>query len=439
MEARSRPAAGLEALLKLPVELIEMIVECLRTWAEKQDFFNLRLTHRVLHEKTFRLFGKLYFEHVKIEMTLKNLQRLIDISAHPTVAEHVKTLEIIVQDFDNSDLAYVQLYADDWLEGISRRDNTRLKEAQDIYDQFCSEFVDRIDSDKRIRESGLTHSLLTRAMSRLENLETLSCDCNYRSQRTWLEKLWDDLLSRSGFDDDLPVLDFDWDVRARRERRRCNMDIILSAVIASGVAPARMEFSGGLFVVKKETPESGHPENLLYEKLFRDSFRNLKILEVVLSADAESDVKNMPWFLGTACASLQELAIVCHEDAQEQEQDALIPILDSILATCKFESLQVLGLSIPASATTHLSQFIRRNGKSLRDIEINISPSKNAKWSEVLRACLEAGRLESLDLRTYADCYGSGHSVTFSPENPPPRRPEEVLERWEELERDAEL
>ncbi|KAK7531656.1 uncharacterized protein J3D65DRAFT_680591 [Phyllosticta citribraziliensis] len=437
MDTRSEPPADQAALLKLPVGLIESIVEYLRTWPAKQDFLNFRLTHRILHEKSFRLFGKLYFEHVKTELTLKKLQRLIDIAAHPPVAKYVKTLEIIAQDFDNSDLAYVQLYADNWLEGISRRDNTRFKGARDIYDQFRADFVDRIESDKRIRESGLAHSLLTRAMSGLKNLEALSCDYNYRSQRRRLEKLWDDLLSPSEFDDDLRALDFDWDVRARRERRRCNMDIILSAVIASGVAPSKLEFSGGLFVAKKETPGSGLPETLLYERLFRNSFRNLKVLEIVLSADAESDVKYMPWFLGAACANLQELAIVCHLDSQEQ--DALIPIFDAILATCEFESLQVLGLSIPANATTHLSQFIRRNGKTLREIDIQISPSKSAKWSEVLRACLEAGRLESLDLSTYADCYGSLHSVTFSPEHPPSSRPEEVLEKWEAVERAAEL
>ncbi|KAK7546992.1 hypothetical protein IWX49DRAFT_600089 [Phyllosticta citricarpa] len=455
-------------LLRMPMELIEMISRFLPDSA----LFRFRLANRQLKNMSFAILETRFFRNHSVRLDLEGLQRLIDVANHPILGPKVKELQIRSPAGSRSLLKSLEEKGPTWARNITEDDQEQVARITNRLEQLRERIADRVDGERFVKDSGLASSLLTRAMISLKNLEVVTHaveedeDQQRDLRRLWFHEWLPPLRSKYDFKpesedclsvDDCRMIDdfnevfghlhqYPWDVDDR------DVDSIISAMIAGGTFLTRLTVENGLFFVKKSSPKAGGPEFLL----LHNCFKRLETLKLCFAIKPESDPKHLLWFLAAVSNTVQKLDLSYHsheESIEEDEARGIARVTNEILLGSNFQSLKWMNIEIFPPSVAYLAGFIRKNNSKLKhisfycnDCPFEIVESEKLKWSEVLRACLEAKYLIYLDFWHDSDFHCRieplsrqiiESALDSSPDNAGRARLEGILTKWEIMESDA--
>ncbi|KAK8167510.1 hypothetical protein BC567DRAFT_265216 [Phyllosticta citribraziliensis] len=310
--------------LKMPMEMVERIVRYL----PYTSLLKLRLVNRQLHDMSFDTFKKRFPGRLSVRMNLRDLRRLVDLASHPFLSQKVKEVQIRSAYEDNL-LAIFDELAPKW-KNIPKDSQDQLDEMPMHWIRFRKRLVDHTEGERHFRDSGMASSLLARAIKMLNKLETITQvrALNYEQEWGWIE-LW--------LDKQLPPcdregeLDREVEKRIARDDRRIirdfrsdvdnlefydfpahhftcdprDLDVIISAMAASGFTQTMLNLREENFIVKEHTPIADDPQ----KKLLQRSLKKLRSLEISLVLKQGSDAGYVPWFLDAVSDTLEELTI----------------------------------------------------------------------------------------------------------------------------------
>ncbi|KAK8246291.1 hypothetical protein HDK90DRAFT_7146 [Phyllosticta capitalensis] len=432
---------GIPGLLRMPAELIELITEFLPV----EEFRQFRLVNRHLNDVSFDVFGTRFFSWYGIRLVFDELERLNQIVEHPILGKKITDLMIrseykLPVDVFNSPAA-------EWFDTLPRK-GKQLRLATESWCRFQERFINRREHHKHMRSSGLASLHLARALEKLESLEVLGTVHESWYQEDELKQMWKDsrapeLESRYDF---APESWEEWNDRPLVPS--CDLDIIVSAVNASGIKIPNLTFYDGTFLVKRKTPRSDGPEALLLQ----NCLRSLKRLDLSPTFTSRSDVDYIPWVLSTAPETLETLNVMV-DDMRSEERS--VPFYKEIFKIRRFKDLTEIIFQFPVYTLSYLVQFVREHKTSLKSCKLMCLDrhwcwdSRGTKWSQLAKACLEVQNLDQLFLLTRSSLYvseehperfsGIGAIMELSKTVPGRTRVEEELARWEALERAAGL
>ncbi|KAK8225400.1 hypothetical protein HDK77DRAFT_487498 [Phyllosticta capitalensis] len=424
--------ANNEATLSgIPLELVGAIADHLPS----KDVRNLRLASQRLNDGTLATFADRYFRRLKVNLHLKDIQKL------------------------------------EWA-GI---------ESADMFEVLIN---DRIEWYKEMNDQEHAKSLLVCAMAGLENLSAIHYHQDAQEFR-WqvIRKLWEKAREPELFraNDWIPVMEDIYKKRnnlpfASAEYSRwsywpikawpSDATLVLNSIIDSGIACSSIGFFCGLSVEQAR----GFPEDAVLEK----SLLNLENLDLTLFGSGIRDAKpaDMSRFAAAVPETLKELRFFQGKDVKGRnlepgESPLHFPLVDypwvnscyeKALDTLRCRRLRKLDVCIPGSALPALIDFIRRNKATLRSISVSSlngdwsvpdSSSGQVKLSRLLKTCLEVEHLEDLALallsgRRYPGRVSGkylceknrphGFKMDLSPVAPEREALELLLRKWQALE-----
>ncbi|KAK8167512.1 hypothetical protein BC567DRAFT_265218 [Phyllosticta citribraziliensis] len=400
------------------MELTELIADYLST----EDFFSLRLTNRMLHDKTSDLFAKRYFTRRVVKLQLYSLRNLVNISKHPTLAKRVKVLEITPTIQDTFDRSLMKRLVHGWagwsskhFKGHTKKENMHIYES---LQKIRSRFSKIIDRNLSVRPSGLVTAVLTQAFMGFESLESLRYGLFETESRYWDDQMadyWNDagLQQSTG----VALADYDWGRRGPnwRYHGHCYLAHVLSAMMVSRIKVSRLNLEAGAYHAL-EIPSLDAPKALVLQ----DCFSRLKCLQFSLSTeyyktagveDIASLFRNMP-------QSIEELELFTQNAEHGEERgtwqlEAAKAIWCVVLEESNFPRLHSLNLALAcASLAPCLYQFIGGHCNSLRTIRVSPcgaarwdNQMNKVKWSAFLDLFLSAPNLDEIFFQTPCSIY----------------------------------
>lgn len=476
--------ANNEATLSgIPLELVGAIADHLPS----KDVRNLRLASQRLNDGTLATFADRYFRRLKVNLHLKDIQKVIEISKDKYFGPKVQQLDIIPRLFNSGrELRLFEEEKRSYLEYLARQGcNHQLEwagiESADMFEVLIN---DRIEWYKEMNDQEHAKSLLVCAMAGLENLSAIHYHQDAQEFR-WqvIRKLWEKAREPELFraNDWIPVMEDIYKKRnnlpfASAEYSRwsywpikawpSDATLVLNSIIDSGIACSSIGFFCGLSVEQAR----GFPEDAVLEK----SLLNLENLDLTLFGSGIRDAKpaDMSRFAAAVPETLKELRFFQGKDVKGRnlepgESPLHFPLVDypwvnscyeKALDTLRCRRLRKLDVCIPGSALPALIDFIRRNKATLRSISVSSlngdwsvpdSSSGQVKLSRLLKTCLEVEHLEDLALallsgRRYPGRVSGkylceknrphGVKMDLSPVAPEREALELLLRKWQALE-----